>query len=388
MMCACDEAFGRRFLPHQLDRGVELDTQARVPVTCGFLPVVCRECRGQPPIAYPSAERFGRTTKIQRYYWREIFFETTRRMQALRDLRQDPSSPLGEIDQSDEWKQIERIVIAEFKEQHRRTPKYRFDEPPQSQVLADAGIQTIDVKATFVKTEDRKVRLQQSGDLVTAEEFAARHYQAEGFDVLVTESVPFHAMFVVFLYILLQDPFDPQGEMIGFGDRTAFEERTKGGEIWTHLPSDFGSPTYMDRRQEAIDEHFGLLVEDRDELLWAFDYWTDGSHDLRQYLWAHRPQDLETARRLVEVLSPHHIRSILRHLLEDYWHRYLGWPDLLVHNEGEFFFVEVKAGRDKLSSDQKNWIRNNTLHLQLPFQLFKIHRHKTVSLSQHEEISK
>ena len=41
MMCACDEAFGRRFLSHQLSEGVELETQARVPVTAGFQPAIC-----------------------------------------------------------------------------------------------------------------------------------------------------------------------------------------------------------------------------------------------------------------------------------------------------------------------------------------------------------
>jgi peptide subunit release factor 1 (eRF1) len=33
MMCSCEEEFGRRFLAHQLDQGVELETQARISVT-------------------------------------------------------------------------------------------------------------------------------------------------------------------------------------------------------------------------------------------------------------------------------------------------------------------------------------------------------------------
>jgi hypothetical protein len=38
MMCACDETVGRKFLAHQLNHGVELDTQREVPVTAGFKP--------------------------------------------------------------------------------------------------------------------------------------------------------------------------------------------------------------------------------------------------------------------------------------------------------------------------------------------------------------
>jgi hypothetical protein len=74
MMCACDRSFGERFLSHQLGEGSELETRKRVPVTLGFQPAVCNACRGLPLVAAPAAEGFGRTSKIRRYYWRELFF--------------------------------------------------------------------------------------------------------------------------------------------------------------------------------------------------------------------------------------------------------------------------------------------------------------------------
>lgn len=55
MMCAREEEFGRRFLVHQLDEGCELDTQMRVPVTHGFEPEICSECRGLPSDPAPAA---------------------------------------------------------------------------------------------------------------------------------------------------------------------------------------------------------------------------------------------------------------------------------------------------------------------------------------------
>ena len=79
MMCACDEDIGRKFLAHQLGRGVELHTQQRVPVTAGFQPNVCEGCRGLPLTPHPKAAIHGRTSKIQRYYWRELAFETMKR---------------------------------------------------------------------------------------------------------------------------------------------------------------------------------------------------------------------------------------------------------------------------------------------------------------------
>src|SRR6516165_5907427 len=48
MMCACDESIGRKFLARQLEFGAELDTKRGVPVTAGFQPRVCEECRSLP----------------------------------------------------------------------------------------------------------------------------------------------------------------------------------------------------------------------------------------------------------------------------------------------------------------------------------------------------
>ena len=60
--------------------------------------------------------------------------------------------------------------------------------------------------------------------------------------------------------------------------------------------------------------------------------------------------------------------------MQDYWDRYLGWPDLLLHREGEFRFVEVKSSSDRLSDDQKRWIADDHDVLKLPFSIAKIHR--------------
>ena len=72
MMCACEEDFGTQFLPHQLSKGRDSDTHTDVPVTLGFQPKVCRECRRLPIEAFPVAEIYGRASKIKRYYWREL----------------------------------------------------------------------------------------------------------------------------------------------------------------------------------------------------------------------------------------------------------------------------------------------------------------------------
>jgi hypothetical protein len=67
--------------------------------------------------------------------------------------------------------------------------------------------------------------------------------------------------------------------------------------------------------------------------------------------------------------------------VSDYWQRYLGWPDLLIHREGEVCLVEIKGSGDTLSVDQRGWIAGNAELLQLPFKIVKIHRRQTIDMS-------
>ncbi|RZB31071.1 MAG: hypothetical protein SRB1_01850, partial [Desulfobacteraceae bacterium Eth-SRB1] len=178
----------------------------------------------------------------------------------------------------------------------------------------------------------------------------------------------------IFMWLLIQDQSDPKVRVVGFGDRVAFEQGIAGKQIWTCLPEDFGTHGYAMRRATAIDEHFAFLPEQKEELLWVFDYWVEPSAILRQYLWAHHPQNVTKAIEIVSILPVDVTRRILRYLVGDYWKRYCGWPDMIVHNQDEFFFAEVKSSKDKLSEDQKNWIRGNSAELHLPVKLVKIHK--------------
>jgi VRR-NUC domain len=60
---------------------------------------------------------------------------------------------------------------------------------------------------------------------------------------------------------------------------------------------------------------------------------------------------------------------MLQYLIEDFWGRRAGWPDLLVYRDNEFFFAEVKSADDKLGKSQERWIRDNRERLHFPFKL-------------------
>ena len=378
MMCACDHENGERFLAHQLREGCVLETKERIPVTLGFVDGICRECRGLPVEAHPRAAIPGQTSKIKRYYWRELQFGVFKRFaDRVEAAGLDPGT-LWTDEVKVLRKEVEREVLEEIKQLHVTNPKYDFKETSQAEILAQQDVEEVRLNATFApKTEGKGVGIVDGTEIVVAEEFAARHFQRAGWSVLFSESRPFHVLFGVYLWLLIQDDTDSLCGMCGFGAKMDYPSLSlaEGELLWILKPTDFGSTGYAERRAEAIDEHFkSMLPPDRAELLRLFDYWIEGSTPLRDYLWAHDPFDVEKARTIVEVLTPEAVLRILRYLVGNYWGRYLGWPDLLVYKEDDFFFAEIKASKDKLSAEQKRWIVDSSSELDLPFKLVKIHR--------------
>ena len=373
-MCSCEEGFAHCFLPHQTSEGVELETQHPIPVTLGFQKGVCNTCRGLPEEAQPAAEIYGRTSKIERYYWREIYFETTRRFADWADQHGYTNHQTAHRDNRRTYNAFRKEVVNEFKELQNRSPKYTYRERSQEEIIREHKVEVVRLDGVYVHHTEREVKIAEGGNTYSVEEFAALHYRQQGYDTLFLESRPFHAIFAIFMWLLIQDAADPLVRIVGFGDRTAFDEGRKGDVIWTHLPQDFGTSGYATRRVDAIKKQFALIPNERRELLWTFDYWVEPSSDLRQYLWAHRSEDVERARRLVSLLPMDVLDRILRYLIAGYWKRYTGWPDLLIYKPDDYFFVEVKSSKDKLREDQKNWIQGNSTDLHVPFKVVKIHK--------------
>lgn len=381
MMCACDESFGKAHLLHQLKEGCELESQQRFLITLGFQSNICNICRGLPEKAYPRGETYGSNSKIRRYYWREIWMETTKKFADWVQQENHKEDVLVlRMKYHDMYEIIERQVIDDIKKLHATNPKYVFrKEETLEQFVKKNDVEMINIDGTYLSQNQGRALLVYEGRTYSSEEFGALHFQQRGYQVLFTESRPFHVLFGIFLWLFVQDPKDPLYRIIRFEDRNVFEREGKQKIIWTPLPEDFGTPTYAQRRAEAIDEHFeNMIPHVIDDLHIVFEYWTTYSENFRQYLWAHQIEDVEKARAILTILSAEEIRRILYYLISNYWKRFLGWPDLLVHKDNEYFFVEVKSSKDGLRDNQRNWIRSNHDELHLPFKLMKIHRKQVV----------
>lgn len=372
MMCSCEEEFGRRFLAHQLDHGVELETQARIPVTLGFQPNVCNACRGLPLITAPTAAIPGRTSKIKRYYWRELYFMVTERS-AEWHAKQPHATESGRREIRE---RIEKAALTELKELHAAAPKYDYYEPSQAEIIERYEVPVQPFYPQYAEKPEKGAVVMLDEVVVSPEVFVAHEFERDGWSSMELESAPFHALFGVMMWILIGA--DAKAQMVEFGSRAAYEAGETSFPIRTFLPPDFGTQGYSTRRKKEIDEHFAFITPDgepdRDHLIWLFDYWRGHSDDLREYLWAHRDNDVDRARRLLEILPPENVLAVLRYLIKDYWGRFVGWPDLLLWRGDEILMVEVKSSSDQLSTEQKKWIANNSTELRFPFRIAKLHR--------------
>lgn len=369
MMCSCEQEHGERFLPHQLSEACILETQQRVPVTLGFQFEVCPECRGEKPIHAPKASMPGSTSKVSRFYWREIFLETTKRFYDRNPDLDPQSDKYSEFSFPEKRNAIEKEIIDEIKKQHAVTPKYDYTEQSQSDVLRETSTEVILVKGEYIKTDSCRAKVQGKYEPISVEAYAAEYFEDLGYKSIEVESIPFHVLFATCMWETIQDLFDPQIREALFGSRISYDQnRTDDLPISTFLPTDFGTAGYFSRRKEYIEEHLGAIGNVKEE----FEFLEGGSWYLREYLWAHRDLDIQKTRTILEVLSNEDVKKILHYMSRNYWKNYCGWPDLLIYDENEYFFVEVKSTNDKLSEDQKNWLKGNQLYMGFDAKVFKV----------------
>lgn len=152
-------------------------------------------------------------------------------------------------------------------------------------------------------------------------------------------------------------------------DKTAKKRRRKAG-VGVRIRSFL-------KDEEVLITAVGMQVRGQ-VLRFAFlarQVWISKTQDLTpkpQYLWAHRDSDVSKAKEVMRVLGLENLKKVLHYLSMNYWGNFCGWPDLLIHNDDEIRFVEVKSRNDRLSEDQKNWFLGNHDHMGFNATIFKV----------------
>lgn len=398
MTCACDQEIATFVTPYKASQGRDQWTHDEFMVTEPLVLGLCHDCRREVPPAYPKSEHRGASSKVHRYYWHEIWKETQLEFLAwcresnlpLFDAAGRPRLLYYHCEHAENYQAIQAAVVARWRVRHEQNPRYDFTQPSDADVIKSCDVVVENVEACYLVPSSRHVLVLPLNatdpfGAVQVEEFVAQRLRREGREVLFCEGRPFQALYGSLMWLWIQSPGDLGLRPCGFGGRggVGADER---GMIWTLLPHDFGSPAHARRRDQALQAHIDTLPDDIDGLLWAYDYWQEASRPLRQYLWAYTEEDQQRGQTLITVLGPQRIKLIMRYLAEDYWGRYLGWPDLVSWREGpggpeDVGFVEVKSSSDKLSDDQRSWIEGNYKQLRLPFRIAKVHRKQRLSVA-------
>jgi hypothetical protein len=107
----------------------------------------------------------------------------------------------------------------------------------RSEMIDKCQVKIVDLTATYIRSaESRLAAILDGTDLCGVEEFAARQFRRSGFDAIILENTPFHVLFGVYMWMLIQDPRDPRVRMVAFGDRHAYDQRLPSKLIWTGQP--------------------------------------------------------------------------------------------------------------------------------------------------------
>ena len=351
MMCACEEDFGGRYLPHQLRQAAVPGTHERVPVTLGFVSRVCNTCRGLPEPASPKSDRRGK--KIERYYWREISFAMIPRLAEWAQENGYTKWLEVSAQRKDIYRSFHQEAVEEMKRLHSRAPKYVYQDESDASLLTKHSVEVVHLRPSGTRGSNGWIFKVGDKWVDSANEVASLHFAQQGYKAFPTESRPFHVLFGTLVWPVVQDPTDPKVRKVGIGRKLPSGEWKNLGLMWTPLPSDFGSRSYAERRAVALSAHFATLEQSKSDLPGLFNRWLEPSSDLRCYISAHLSGDMSKARELLTILSSDATLRILKYLTDDHWRRHCGWPDFLFHREADFFFGEVKFSDHGLTEYQK-----------------------------------
>src|SRR5438034_8710365 len=83
-------------------------------------------------------------------------------------------------------------------------------------VIAKCQVEIVDLKGSYIRSAGtRSAAILDGTKLCRVEEFAARHFRRSGFEVTFLESAPFHVLFSVYFWSVIQDRCDRRVRTVG-----------------------------------------------------------------------------------------------------------------------------------------------------------------------------
>lgn len=166
---------------------------------------------------------------------------------------------------------------------------------------------------------------------------AIHFYREQGFQAFFSENEPWRSLFGLLFWDIIYDT----------------NVKTIHNPL-QRIPSDFFLPDFYYKRsvqlkermetadsREAIEKIVRKTYEEKFGITNVLVSWYDGS--------------LEKVLTLISLLTPVQIHAILLEIAYNLRENTRGFPDLLVWNEEEYAFIEIKSPTDHLSSRQLHW---------------------------------
>jgi hypothetical protein len=378
-MCECESELATTFLPHQIGFASEYRTGKRIPVD-GFAPNICAECRGEIEEPYPKAEIWGLKGKVERFYWREIFktycellLEYYGHNFEFRDITEHDFA-FPDV-KKNLWQKSKNL----WQNIHRTKPKHNTKERTCAELLVETPMVVREISAPYrqIERDGQKIGkwIDPYGNLVSVEELVMTWYKNQGFNVLKCERKLISVWVGTFLGVAIQDRSDPKTRLVMRGSTRGWTNINRNTpNISFYLPEDFGSANYYLRRREVIDS-WSVRME-ASPLTALYDVLLRETEFIRDYLWVADDDAVNLGRKALEILPKEVIVKSVKWAISDFWNRQSGWPDLLVFNNNEFRFSEVKSPHDKLSQDQMNWFEWALIEGEIPCELVRVKRMK------------
>ena len=131
----------------------------------------------------------GRTSKIKRYYWRELAFRKMELIATWTNAKDSIAIGVDETKVEALDQRAEEQALEEIKALHASTPKYRFNDESQAEIIQRYSVNIINLKGVYLRDPPgKKAQILHNGEPLSAEEFASRHFEGLDYSMEVVPS--------------------------------------------------------------------------------------------------------------------------------------------------------------------------------------------------------
>ena len=223
-----------------------------------------------------------------------------------------------------------------------------------------------------------KAKYNIKGNEYFAEEAAINYYESLGYKAIWAENVYWWTLMSLFLWDVIFAKIKGSVSIVIDGVQTEldpayeeFEQLFNQTIQMNGMPHDFFTPEFYERRESLIKNKIQELQHSNLEQKLKESFEQNRGKNCRAIEnWdKYKIDELLIS---VQRLDKEKIIKILERLISDFCNNRAGLPDLIIYDDKDLFFSEVKSEKDKISEKQKNWHDFLSTTLKLKVEIFLI----------------